>query len=186
VVAEQKLRQFNEEIGDCWHFILEFIIYADLEDEICLIAKDVFIEGTGGEPQFELVPGNELPYLYAMAEHINMLENIKEDARNKFSIGKTELGFEGGSDLGPRTLEFWWQGCWTMTIHLLGAIHSLKHKPWAQSKLEANMIKFHDEMGHFIISVMQLMAIVGKKPDSIRESYRLVNEKNRQRIKGKY
>ena len=182
--AREYLHDFNAELGDFWHFVTEFLIYSGMTDitDYVLVAAE---EELGIQVDLDL-PEDTLEACYKIAAFVNQKENLLEDQRNQFRVGKVDLEDIGGSAIGPRTLELWYMGCWSASVCLIMAIHALKYKPWAQSKTQANLQEFQAQMGAFFLSIMQLMHAVGKYPDSIKETYRITNKKNHDRIKKGY
>lgn len=183
--ARQELRHFNEELGDWWHFLLEFIVFADInESQLEGLVYQAAQEEIGG---FEYEESEcHLDNMFAIADLVCLRAGLREDRRNKFNIGKANLEDWGAATLGPRTIELFYMGSWNATENLFKAIHDLKHKPWAQTDTKANLAGFLSHTGRFFLSVMQLMVIIGKTPMSIKESYFLTNKKNQNRIKSGY
>jgi hypothetical protein len=189
--AYEALKNYNEELGDCLHFLIEMMMYSGFayEDLLIWIRKS-----RNDDPRLsmldELYP---LRSFMLMADFLNHQDGYKFDPRDRDTfviIPEMEVEEQhwcaGGRRLSSKVMDNHAIFCWEITQRLNRVRNCCKSRNWTQTDKSVNLIQFNEAVMEAFISYFRLMVYTGKTERSIYGSYDVANEKNWRRIKEKY
>jgi hypothetical protein len=179
-VAEQKLFNFNEEIADAIHFLVEALIFTgitpatinqfinqfnfpeympDDQGDIFNNCRDtpLFFQGMPGD-----FPSLALPHL------------------------SQDLLTQGGQRISPTTSAMMAQRMWAVTYWLQIARNALKNKPWKQSQMLSDNKVFRDNMIYAFMELICLCDFLDIQEANFFGIYWAKNQVNHFRITSKY
>lgn len=186
------LQNFNEEIGDSKHFLLETFIYINISAEDILDYYDVLLKKLNLHDAFWYGGKDLLKTCLALAKHINVHEGLYT---SDYRIGAytiipdNELKDEflrGGRSVSIPTLERLEILMWRVTYCLNISRNYLKNKPWKQTEMVTDSNRFQISMMEAWLAYYRVLDFIGMTPDSIFTVYFKKNMVNLFRIKSKY
>jgi len=167
------LYNFNEEMADAIHFMVELMIYSGY------YPKDVLKE----DPSMEFDEVDIFKYLqvnYAWDQQATYMPQIP------LSKEEDTLFIQGGRSISGIYLEMIIKGMWSVIYPLQLARNALKNKPWKQSQLLSdNKVYKENTMGAFKHLVLLCLS-AGINEESFYNIYLAKNKVNRFRQQSKY
>lgn len=184
--ALNHLSRFNMEIGDAWHFLIEFMIFIGWTPE----TVNTVINQNSDTVRS---PKDQLHNLDFFAGFENQKENTAFQANHPSNYrilpALTEVDNRellGGRFIGPITIHVHEQLLWKCTYTLNVCLNQLSNREHHQTEKIANSIIFEEKFFDFLIMFYRYMNFINKSPYSIYLSYSIANKKNQDRIKNSY
>lgn len=201
------LQNAGEEMADAMHFMLELLIYSniqakDIEDYLDNWLKDkVFFGVTKTLPTLAKAmqvglsilyndPCNMVSELKAMNKTylLEEFESMDEDSEDPRLVNKRiDTRFhQCGKFYNKLTYSSYKYMMWDVTYHLNIARNFLKNKPWKQSQMMTNEGAYQEEIVKAFILMMGLFLAMGISPENLYFLYFKKNRVNKFRIESKY
>lgn len=201
------LQNAGEEMADAMHFMLELLIYSniqakDIEDYLDNWLKDkVSFDVTKTLPTLAKAMQVGLSILYndpcnmvsepkAMNKTylLEEFESMDEDSEDPRLVNKRiDTRFhQCGKFYNKLTYSSYKYMMWDVTYHLNIARNFLKNKPWKQSQMMTNEGAYQEEIVKAFILMMGLFLAMGISPENLYFLYFKKNRVNDFRIKSKY
>lgn len=200
------LQNAGEEMADAMHFMLELLIYSniqaqDIESYLDNWLKDKTSFGiTKTLPTLAKAMQVGLSILYddpcnlvnetkAMNKTylLEEFENMGADDENKPGIHTVDTRFyQCGKFYNQLTYSSYKYMMWDVTYHLNIARNFLKNKPWKQSQMMTNEGAYQEEIVKAFILMMGLFIAMGISPEILYFLYFKKNRVNKFRIESKY
>lgn len=180
------LQNLNEEQADAMHFMVELLIYANIQPE------DIYswVEKKAAEQNI-LLPKDKNDIISA-AMHLGY-EHGREDFDNKhyyflpFESSDDVLKYiPGGREYNREEVMNMRKSLWDITYTLNIARNCLKNKPWKQSGVMTNEILYQSLLVEAFVYMMGYYARLGIDSGSLYYLYFKKNMVNRFRIKSQY
>lgn len=187
------LQNVSEEMADAMHFMVELLIYVNIqpEDIYAYIKKEI------GKENYESldtdITGNVLKFAMGYGSTqlqdditpVSCLDLLKLDTSHAISEEDENL-YRAARDYNHvRYMEM--KSClWEVAYHLNIARNFLKNKPWKQSQMMTDEIRFQAEIVKGFIKMMGVFAILGLNPETLFYIYFKKNRANAFRIKSNY
>ena len=201
------LQNAGEEMADAMHFMLELLIYSniqakDIEDYLDNWLKDKVSFGvTKTLPTLAKAMQVGLSILYndpcnmvsepkAMNKTylLEEFESMDEDFEDPRLVNKRiDTRFhQCGKFYNKLTYSSYKYMMWDVTYHLNIARNFLKNKPWKQSQMMTNEGAYQEEIVKAFILMMGLFLAMGISPENLYFLYFKKNRVNKFRIESKY
>lgn len=197
------LQNANEEFADAIHFMVELLVYTNIDSESIMeylkvkypdLVEDSLIEDPLYQSQIVgyMVLLKDLYAPYTVIEEypkrISLLKTFnKEWANTSFSKGIDVKLLVGAEKYDSNEyLHVYKEMLWDITYHLNISRNFLRNKPWKQSQVFVDEQKYQEELIISFISMMGFFAFIGLKPLDIFYIYFKKNQVNRFRIRSKY
>jgi hypothetical protein len=201
------LQNAGEEMADAMHFMLELLIYSniqakDIEDYLDNWLKDKVSFGvTKTLPTLAKAMQVGLSILYndpcnmvsepkAMNKTylLEEFESMDEDSEDPRLVNKRiDTRFhQCGKFYNKLTYSSYKYMMWDVTYHLNIARNFLKNKPWKQSQMMTNEGAYQEEIVKAFILMMGLFLAMGISPENLYFLYFKKNRVNKFRIESKY
>lgn len=201
------LQNAGEEMADAMHFMLELLIYSniqakDIEDYLDNWLKDKVSFGvTKTLPTLAKAMQVGLSILYndpcnmvsepkAMNKTylLEEFESMDEDSEDPRLVNKRiDTRFhQCGKFYNKLTYLSYKYMMWDVTYHLNIARNFLKNKPWKQSQMMTNEGAYQEEIVKAFILMMGLFLAMGISPENLYFLYFKKNRVNKFRIESKY
>lgn len=201
------LQNAGEEMADAMHFMLELLIYSniqakDIEDYLDNWLKDKVSFGvTKTLPTLAKAMQVGLSILYndpcnmvsepkAMNKTylLEEFESMDEDSEDPRLVNKRiDTRFhQCGKFYNKLTYSSYKYMMWDVTYHLNIARNFLKNKPWKQSQMMTNEGAYQEEIVKAFILMMGLFLVMGISPENLYFLYFKKNRVNKFRIESKY
>ena len=201
------LQNAGEEMADAMHFMLELLIYSniqakDIEDYLDNWLKDKVSFGvTKTLPTLAKAMQVGLSILYndpcnmvsepkAMNKTylLEEFESMDEDSEDPRLVNKRiDTRFhQCGKFYNKLTYSSYKYMIWDVTYHLNIARNFLKNKPWKQSQMMTNEGAYQEEIVKAFILMMGLFLAMGISPENLYFLYFKKNRVNKFRIESKY
>lgn len=185
------LQNFNEEISDSFHFLLETLLYINISDEDICNYYEVLLKKANMYDIFWYGGKDILKTIFAFARQTNALACLYGGT---FKIGyhvirdndlKDEF-LRGGRIISLDNLCQIKQMMWDVAYHLNISRNFLKNKPWKQTQMTTDVKRFHVSIMEAWLAFFCLLDFVGMTPDSLFTIYFKKNLINRFRIESAY
>lgn len=197
------LQNAGEEMADAMHFMLELLIYSniqakDIEDYLDNWLKDKVSFGvTKTLPTLAKAMHVGLSILYNDPCNVDsepkamnktyLLEEFENMDENSPGISKIDTRFhQCGKFYNKLTYSSYKYMMWDVTYHLNIARNFLKNKPWKQSQMMTNEGAYQEEIVKAFILMMGLFLAMGISPENLYFLYFKKNRVNKFRIESKY
>ena len=201
------LQNTSEEMADAMHFMLELLIYSniqakDIEDYLDNWLKDKVSFGvTKTLPTLAKAMQVGLSILYndpcnmvsepkAMNKTylLEEFESMDEDSEDPRLVNKRidTRFYQCGKFYNKLTYSSYKYMMWDVTYHLNIARNFLKNKPWKQSQMMTNEGAYQEEIVKAFILMMGLFLAMGISPENLYFLYFKKNRVNKFRIESKY
>ena len=192
--AKSYQEEYNQEISDAWHFLLELCIFAGYGswESIELLINNYTAEN---EKWDSLVKqGKPFKSLLNIATSINFNENQRHSGILKFGSYPIVTVREamdnpciaGGRNTSPEILQTHAQLLWELTATLNLTLHTLKNKDWKQTEKEVNIRKFEINLIETFLRFAIYLDYAGFGEIGIATNFNLTTKKNLKRIKDGY
>lgn len=187
------LQNVSEEMADAMHFMVELLIFVNIQPEDII----AFIKRETGD-KFNTIIGT-------VGNYNNILDIAMKYGCALFSqeldianVGVNLLRVEPTTDLTDIQLyqaahvynhSFYVQfkeALWDVTCHLNIARNFLKNKPWKQSQMMTDEIRFQAEIVRGFIKMMGAFALIDITPENLFHIYFKKNRANAFRIRSNY
>lgn len=192
------LQNVSEEFADATHFMVELMIYVNVqpEDILSYIEKEITTE------TFNKFDKLEKSNAICMAMYLgrSRLENddltrpmypvdllkVYNDNNTDTIIGNAQYLYQAARNY-DRVFYIEFKKClWNVTYHLNIARNCLKNKPWKQSQMMTDEINFQKEIVEGFIALMGAFSIIGLDSDILYHIYFWKHEANIFRQNSKY
>lgn len=188
---ESHLQNFNEELSDSLHFLLETMIYINLDYEDVVSYYDVLLTKAKMKDTFWYGGQDPLKTAMAFAKQVNALKfltpKLWETSFKVIPDDKVKDEFlRGGRVIDPDYHMQMEVMMWKVVYHLNISRNFLKNKPWKQSHMVTDSARFHMEIMEAWLAFFNLMDFLGMTPDSLFLIYFKKNKVNAFRIQSKY
>ena len=182
------LDAFNEEISDTFHFLLEILIFSNIDENDLVAYFNKVTEGN-----IQVVKGKELEFLLDCSKLVNSKDPLTSDENTDnrrakdvtylLNYHKNQAGNLLGSTqrmLNSYVLLF-------RTMHAFQkAKNCLKNKPWKQTDVPTDTQKFQEFLLEGTLCYFRYLQFMRATPTGISQGYITKNKKNQQRIKSQY
>ena len=174
---------FNEELADATHFLMETLIVTGITHEELEkhIAEILFIRGYG-----MTVSGNLYGTIRAYLYYVLNIPTLLGTQDYKMHFDSENPFIQGGRVLTPEMEKHTALLMWNVTYYLQLARNSLKNKPWKQTKILSDKKAFKYHIIAAFIAFIALCEEVGINEDSFYNVYYAKNQVNGFRIASKY
>lgn len=187
-LATQHLINFNEELGDAMHFMVELLIYSNV------LAEDIssYIKKHYGVPT-EFNQGDTLQQ--AMDYGYQTITNHMDVSESSFSYvslltlvnSEHEYYVKAGLHFDTEHVKTQHSEIlWAITCYLSKAMNCLKNREWKQSSEDTDNIKYQENLVRSFILLAGYYRFVGLTSENVHRLYSLKNFINVERIKLKY
>lgn len=189
-VINDKLYAFNEEHADTFHFIVEIMIYANIDFQdigayIIAQAHDKQLHGLvdmHNRDDLNSIITNYCAHhlftLYGVDLRTILFNNLKLKAPDDFILG--------GRAISDTAHETYRSILWDLTYLLQMANNELKAKPWVQNPKESNIPNFQQKVAEAVVQFFLYTYALGHTPVSLERVYSVKNYINLERVKSKY
>lgn len=192
--ALNHLQNISEELADAMHFMVELLIYSNIQPE------DIQNYLNKLNQEYSLTFKDDILY-NAMISGFVMLDDIENNSINSISlidIAKKEFSddksivdrdwelYQACSFVNLETFNKLKMGLWEVTYHLNIARNFLKNKPWKQSQMMSDEIRFQEQVVLGFIKMMGLYLVMGVLSPNLYYIYFKKNRINLFRQRSKY
>ena len=197
------LQNVSEEFADAMHFMVELLIYVNIQPEDILnyIAKAMTVE------TFEKFCKEDREDVILMAMYYGRSKLEEEDLSRPmhpmnllFTYNSVNSGKDNGNIIDGVSCDLYQAAnnynhifyldfkktLWNVTYHLNIARNCLKNKPWKQSQMMTDEINFQKEIVEGFIALMGAFSISGLSPETLYHIYFWKHEANVFRQKSSY
>lgn len=182
--------EVNEELADCWHFLLEVLIYCNVTPESIssfllsefqkLNIGDKFIIQNSEEGKIDILEAALFYSSIRNSERFNKPSKLDQYTQTRVD------NVYGAYLLSPIILRDVGRLNWDI-IHTSNITRGLlKNKAWKQTPVEANTKKFQEGLLLIFIKLCDLMEFLDFDSTGIYYTYHRKNLINQERIKTKY
>lgn len=199
--AINHLQNISEEMADAMHFLIELLIYVNIQPEDIIkyiqasrpnlyqyyaknekdIIQTVMYIGGGEETMNNSILEEEL------VQTTNILEKYFRIFGDDLDESNFDIDFyRAGSEFSSRLYISFKKVLWDVCYHLNIARNFLKNKPWKQSEMMTDEIRFQKELVEGFISLMGCYSILGLDSKTLFHIYFKKNRVNLFRIRSKY
>jgi len=183
------LQNFNEELADALHFLIELFIVCNIDADDIVVYYDKLLDELGIDAiKFESDP---MSTIMGYARHCNVqagLYNTVEYSGPRV-IHNNDLKDEflrGGRTLSPDVMREQKCQLWD-TMHQFNlARNMLKNKPWKQTEMRTDENRFQHQLMEGLLHFMRYLDFIGMTEQSIFTIYWKKNKINHFRIKSNY
>ena len=187
------LQNVSEEMADAMHFMVELLIFVNIQPEDILgyIKKET---GDRFEALFQNVGNYQnvialaMDYGAALLSHTMDINKVGIDLLTVESTeGLTDIQLYQAAHIYSRSfyVEFK-EALWDVTYHLNIARNFLKNKPWKQSQMMTDELRFQAEIVKGFIKMMGAFALIDITPENLFHIYFKKNRANAFRIRSNY
>jgi hypothetical protein len=186
------LEAFNEEIADVMHFLIETLIFCNIEPlHIAKFLQDIADEN----PESFIKPDNLWLTLFSFAKHQNLSQNLSYQNINKTQCFRViddsvlitqRADIAGGRIVSGSMMATHAEFMWEITFMLNKAVAYLKIKPWAQEEKIGNGMKFRECMMETLMHFIRYMDFMGQNPIGLYNAYVRKNKILQKRIQDGY
>lgn len=187
------LQNFNEELADALHFMIELLIYSNVypEDIDKWICKQARLLGIAIPESSDILYKSLLigKYLFSdiyPTKSIDLDSHINLDLISKNKLLTKYSYIKGGIKFNNRSLTDHGNMLWLITYNLNMLRNTLKNKPWKQSSMLTDENKYQSKLVESFISLMGFYYYVGLCNTDIFYLYYKKNCINQFRIKSNY
>jgi hypothetical protein len=200
--AINHLQNISEEMADAMHFMIELMIYVNIQPEdiikyFRISRQDIYnqyyeknendiiqtLMYIGGA---EEVSNNHI-YQEDIVQTVNILDKYLKVFSDDIDIDNFDIEFHrAGSEYGSSTYINFKKALWDVCYHLNIARNFLKNKPWKQSEMMTDEVRFQKELVEGFISLMGCYSILGLDSKTLFHIYFKKNRVNLFRIRSKY
>lgn len=197
------LQNVNEEMADALHFMVELLIYVNIQPEDILryIQKEYFrdLNAMFGNKISEIpdivylcmelgykrqVGNNMLTFINFPTNGVNLLN---EDRLEDCDIKICDINLYQAGHIWNNIKYNDFKKClWDVVYHLNIARNFLKNKPWKQSQMMTDEVYFQKEVVEAFIDMMGSFKIIGLNPKTLFYIYFKKNRVNKFRQKSNY
>lgn len=187
--AKKAVENYNEEIADAMHFLLEIIIYSGITDITLDRACEDYLEEANLSNLY--IANNPLKMLFSLANFLNTQSEIYIPDQHQFTVftkaeGINNMLIKGGSKISNEGIVKHSIFLWKITHQLNQCKNLLKNKDWNQQDKKVNEIQFYNRLIETVIMFFQYLDFAGLSELSIFHSYLNKNQINLKRIKEGY
>lgn len=189
--AKDNIYNYNIEIADSMHFLLEILIYVGMEEEMIMekLCNQLNEHGYGNIIQ----EGDCLRTLIDTGVFLNNLagynkKKINSQAFRIFDQMETihDPSIMGGAYINQEIILLHSTYLWQITHKINKAVNELKNKDWSQTEKLVNTTSFYEKLLDTLIVISQYLDIANINILGVFNSYYLKNQGNLERIKNKY
>jgi hypothetical protein len=193
--AMEYLAQFNKELADSHHFLMELLIYSgygDWEAISGLISR--FIGNKA--PKWRGLENEERPLktILSIGNNINFSLGNRTTVVSKpelFSIVSMDEAlknpqYKAGRNISRDAIAVHSQLLWDVTSMVMLTVNHLKNRDWSSTEREVNMVKFEENLASTLIYLGVYLDYIGAAETSIVMNFRDTTRKNLKRIKDGY
>lgn len=199
--AINHLQNISEEMADAMHFLIELLIYVNIQPEdiikyIQASRPNIYQHYAKNEKDIiqtvmYIGGGEETMNNSILEEELVQTTNILEKYLRIFGDDLDESNFDidfyrAGSEFSSRLYISFKKALWDVCYHLNIARNFLKNKPWKQSEMMTDEIRFQKELVEGFISLMGCYSILGLDSKTLFHIYFKKNRVNLFRIRSKY
>lgn len=189
--AQENIRNYNTEIADSMHFLLEILIYTGMEEEMIMekLCNQLNEHGYGNIIQ----EGDCLRTLIDTGVFLNNLagynkKGVNSQAFRVFNQMETihDPSIMGGAYINQEIILLHSTYLWQITHKINKTVNELKNKDWSQTEKLVNTTSFYEKLLDTLIVISQYLDIANINILGVFNSYYLKNQVNLERIKNKY
>lgn len=176
--AQEFIDQYNEELADVWHFMLEIFLMVGIDEHG---VKDWIRSTINDDTRLEgmLRTDDMFKGLMVYAEFLNREDGTVAPGRdrNVFVVyPHTDISdrpeVAGGSRLSHKQMGMHAEFCWEITRRFNIATNKLKARDWHQAdSVKVNIIEFNQALFEAFVALLRMMAYTGKGELSIYNSF---------------
>lgn len=184
------LQNYNEEMADALHFMVELLIYCNImTDDIANYYRQLLGELNLDEAFYFETDLLETILQYARYCNINRELYNNPEYRAPLLISDKDLKDEflrGGRKISTTIADEHRKQLWDITYSFNIARNMLKNKPWKQTEMMTDQTRFQHQLMEGVLHFFRYMDFIGMTSESIFTIYFKKNLINQFRIKSKY
>jgi hypothetical protein len=189
-IADKVIR-LNEELADSMHFLIELLIYANIQpsDIDRYISKKLQIEFSPLDIEGVDIITYAMAYCSKLTDKVEAISfESKHDHKidlHRFILQTTSLPSDlmlAGTTLAPDCLETSCAWLWTITYGMNLSLNCLKNKPWKQTTEQTNVELFQEGLVRTFITYMGYLSYLGLGSKEVFFNYYQKNRDNYERI----
>lgn len=186
-LAKVHCRDFNIEISDTLHFILEVLIYSGCDEYMLFTVIESLLMDRNMESL--MIRDDLLGTLFNIGAFLN--RDLNPPKQSKFMVFKTQetidqVNSAGLSRISKEVLGEQSKFLWEITKKLLLSMNQLKNKEWNQSERMVNVVKYFEHLVDTVIVINQYFSFVGLTPISLFNNFLHKDRIIHERINEKY
>jgi hypothetical protein len=181
-----KVQEFNEEVADVTHFMIEVLVLAGLEVEDL---DNYITEYLNKEELYDALylKGDILRTYLGYARQLNIQDGLyareyKMGYKVTADFGTLSTFCKGGRIISPDNYTMIKELMWDTTYYGCMAKNELKNRPWRETVTVTNAEQFYGNLMSSFVFYMRLLDFIGMDADSIWTTYYLKNRVNVLRI----
>lgn len=187
------LQNVSEEMADAMHFMTELLIYVNIqpEDIYNYIEKesgknfDILIRNVGN--YYDVI---DLAMVYGAGLLMQTMDVTNNQAINLLSIEEIDVPdiqlYQAARYYNHNFYLEFKSVLWDVTYHLNIARNFLKNKPWKQSQMMTDEIRFQAEIVKGFVKMMGAFSVIGITSENLFHIYFKKNRANAFRIRSNY
>ena len=181
-LATQSIEKINTELGDGICFLLELLLYSDLDEKQITTWVRTLLENAGITPSECLLENLFKFGNYSMATiELNNYVNNKQHY-STYLIPFTDDFMRGGRFIGSGYITDLEREIFIMIVDLNLAKNNLKNRPWKKSNPKSDIQEYKKFVLEALIRFIRMLIIMEHTPDSVVRIHQIVYNKNITRI----
>lgn len=186
------IANFNMEIADSWHFLLEVLIYSGID---CDTLEQGFLKHILQPNELMGFYVNERPLksIYNLAAYYNEFDGYTKEKKSHvhFTVYSKSEVLEnplvaGGNIISDLMLTFHREFLWNITYNLNMLANTLKNRDWVQTEKDLNILKYQEDLIKCMVEIIRYMEFLGITEIPLHYIYLAKNKINKERIKNNY
>jgi len=188
--ASLMLSEYNIEMADVWHFLLETLLYMGYEDKLEALVVD-----SNPHKEYSNLHSEDRPFktFLNIAGAINYKERRGRygDTFGNFKVVSDEQALSDPRYMGARMISDSLIAdhaklLWSITYHWQILANQFKHRDWTTGEKNLNIIKVNEALFNALLSFAIYLEFAGFTEISIATCYNYKNDINLARIKSGY
>lgn len=183
--ARERIILYNEEMADANHFLLEILLYCNMDEYLIDEHLEEFFTSRGMENLY--TPLQTIKNLLLAGNFIN--RNIAKSPG--FNIYKAQERMEdptiaGGSVINLELIEHHSSQLWNISYSLMIMVNELKNRPHRQTDTSVNMGNFFNKLILALVEIGRYWDFAGFTEQGLWQSYKRKSDTNFIRITNGY
>ena len=195
--AVNHLQNVSEEMADAMHFMVELLIYSNIQpedinayiDKVMPVIKSSNIIRRSMNVGIAMLSISNDDNGTTTGGYVDLVAKMKRVNYELYPDGDDDRDWElyqAGHNVNELDFIQRKKDLWDVTYHLNLARNFLKNKPWKQSQMMSDEIRYQEQIVLAFIKMMGLFANIGITPENLYHIYFKKNMVNRFRQKSKY
>lgn len=195
--AVNHLQNVSEEMADAMHFMVELLIYSNIQpedinayiDKVMPVIKSSNIIRRSMNVGIAMLSISNDDNGTTTGGYVDLVAKMKRVNYELYPDGDDDRDWElyqAGHNVNELDFIQRKKDLWDVTYHLNLARNFLKNKPWKQSQMMSDEIRYQEQIVLAFIKMMGFFANIGITPENLYHIYFKKNMVNRFRQKSKY